>query len=62
MSQLEKEIRTVLQERELEKLRATIVEAAVLLASIMRDEVNAQDEAEKWLREYAPQHLFLIKK
>jgi len=32
-------------------------EAARLLAEIMRDEVNAQDEAEKWLRAYAPQYL-----
>lgn len=33
-------------------------DAAELLAEIMRDEVNHQDEAEKWLRAYAPQHLF----
>lgn len=33
-------------------------DAAELLAEIMRDEVNHQDEAEKWLREYAPEHLF----
>jgi hypothetical protein len=32
--------------------------AAELLAEIMRDEVNAQDEAEKWLRAYVP-HLLL---
>jgi hypothetical protein len=32
--------------------------AAELLAEIMRDEVNAQDEAEKWLRAYAPHLLF----
>jgi len=30
-------------------------DAAELLAEIMRDEVNHQDEAEKWLRAYAPQ-------
>jgi hypothetical protein len=29
-------------------------EATKLLTEIMRDEVNAQDEAEKWLRDYAP--------
>jgi len=34
-------------------------DAAELLAEIMRDEVNHQDESEKWLRAYAPQHLFL---
>jgi hypothetical protein len=28
--------------------------AAELLFEIMRDDVNAQDEAEKWLRAYAP--------
>jgi hypothetical protein len=32
-------------------------DAAELLAEIMRDEVNHQDEAEKWLRAYAPQYL-----
>ena len=31
--------------------------AAELLAEIMRDEVNHQDESEKWLRAYAPHHL-----
>lgn len=37
---------------EIEKLREVIKEAEILLGEIMRDEVNAQDEAEKWLREY----------
>lgn len=32
-------------------------DAAELLAEIMHDEVNHQDEAEKWLRAYAPQYL-----
>jgi len=32
-------------------------DAAELLAEIMRDEVNHQNEAEKWLRAYAPQYL-----
>lgn len=32
-------------------------DAAELLAEIMRDEVNHQDEAEKWIRAYAPQYL-----
>ena len=32
-------------------------DAAELLAEIMRDEVNHQDEAEKWLRSYAPEYL-----
>lgn len=35
-----------------------IDDAAQLLAEIMRDEVNPQDEAEKWIRSYAPHHLF----
>jgi hypothetical protein len=34
-----------------------VEEAASLLNDIMRDECNAQDEAEKWLRAYAPQYL-----
>lgn len=33
-------------------------EANVLIAEIMRGEVNPEDEAEKWLRAYAPHHLF----
>jgi hypothetical protein len=40
------------------KLETALADAAELLAEIMRDEVNHQDEAEKWLRAYAPQHLF----
>jgi len=40
------------------KAEAALADAAQLLAEIMRDEVNHQDEAEKWLRTYAPQHLF----
>ena len=36
-------------------------DAAALLAEIMRDEVNHQDEAEKWLRSYAPQYLADVK-
>jgi hypothetical protein len=36
---------------------AELDDAAHTLAAIMRDEVNAQDEAEKWLRSYAPEHL-----
>jgi hypothetical protein len=40
------------------KAEAALADAAQLLAEIMRDEVNHQDEAEKWLRAYAPQHLF----
>jgi hypothetical protein len=40
------------------KLERDLREAGDLLAQIMRDEVNHQDEAEKWLRVYAPQHLF----
>jgi len=34
-------------------------DASNLLAEIMRDEVNHQDEAEKWLREFAPERLFM---
>jgi hypothetical protein len=40
------------------KLETALTDAAELLAEIMRDEVNHQDEAEKWLRAYAPQHFF----
>lgn len=40
------------------KLETALVDAAELLAEIMRDEVNHQDEAEKWLRAYAPHQLF----
>ena len=32
-------------------------DAIKLLSDIMRDNVNAQDEAEKWLRAYAPKEL-----
>src|ERR1035437_863975 len=39
-------------------LLLALKDAAELLAEIMRDEVNHQDEAEKWLRAYAPEHLF----
>ncbi len=45
-------------ERHIRALEAIIEDVAELLSSIMRDEVNHQDEAEKWLRAYAPQHLF----
>ena len=45
-------------EESVESLTTANNDAATLLAEIMRDEVNAQDEAEKWLRDYAPQHLF----
>ena len=41
------------------KAKAELDDAAQTLADIMRDEVNAQDAAEKWLRAYAPHHLFL---
>jgi hypothetical protein len=40
------------------KAKAELDDAAQTLADIMRDEVNAQDAAEKWLRAYAPHHLF----
>lgn len=40
------------------KLERTVADAANLIAQIMRNEVNAEDECEKWLRGYAPQHLF----
>jgi hypothetical protein len=48
-------------ERELahaRKAEAALADAAQLLAEIMRDEVNHQDEAGKWIRAYAPHHLF----
>ena len=32
-------------------------DAIKLLSDIMRDNVNAQDEAEKWLRAYAPEYV-----
>jgi DNA-binding transcriptional MerR regulator len=38
--------------REIEKLREALKDATELLGEIMRDEVNHQDEAEKWLRAY----------
>ncbi len=38
--------------REIEKLRVALKDATELLGEIMRDEVNHQDEAEKWLRAY----------
>jgi rubrerythrin len=38
-------------------LETELIASAELLAEIMRDEVNHQDEAEKWLRAYAPQYL-----
>lgn len=34
-----------------------LTDAADLLNDIMQDTCNAQDEAEKWLRAYAPQYL-----
>ena len=40
--------------------KSALYEATILLAEIMRDEVNAQDEAEKWLRCYAPHMLFQV--
>jgi hypothetical protein len=40
------------------KAKDELDDAAQTLADIMRDEVNAQDAAEKWLRAYAPHHLF----
>ena len=40
------------------KAKIIIDDTAELLAEIMRDEVNHQDEAEKWLRSHAPHHLF----
>lgn len=43
--------------RRIRELEAVVDDAATLLAEIMRDEVNAQDEAEKWLRAYAPEYL-----
>ena len=38
--------------REIEKLRVALKDATELFGEIMRDEVNHQDEAEKWLRAY----------
>jgi hypothetical protein len=38
-------------------LLKAINHASQLLADIMHDTCNAQDAAEKWLREYAPQYL-----
>ncbi len=38
--------------REIEKLRTALKDATELLGEIMRDEVNHQDESEKWLRAY----------
>jgi hypothetical protein len=38
--------------REIEKLRLALKDATELFGEIMRDEVNHQDEAEKWLRAY----------
>lgn len=35
-----------------------LAEACELIAEIMRDEVNIVDECEKFLRAYAPHHLF----
>ena len=49
MAGMMKTLKRVIKERD---------DAAELLAEIMRDEVNHQDGAEKWLRAYAPQHLF----
>lgn len=40
-----------------ERLETALAAASELLAEIMRDEVNHQYEAEKWLRAYAPQPL-----
>lgn len=38
--------------REIEKLRVALKDATELFGEIMRDELNHQDEAEKWLRAY----------
>ena len=45
-------------ERERNACVHALNDASQLLAEIMRDEVNHQDEAEKWLRSYAPEYLF----
>jgi len=42
---------------EVARLREALADATELLADIMDDEVNAQDECEKWLRAYAPAKL-----
>jgi len=46
--------RHVMREKnqEIEKLREALWDATELFGEIMRDEVNHQDEAEKWLRAY----------
>ena len=46
--------RHVMREKnhEIEKLREALKDATQLFGEIMRDEVNHQDEAEKWLRAY----------
>ena len=56
------ELRDLCRKLERERNEAHEAEVALagvaqLLAEIMRDQVNHQDEAEKWLRAYAPQHL-----
>ena len=48
----------LVEKRELDQLLERLANAEELLREIMRDEVNAQDEAEKWLRSYAPHLLF----
>lgn len=40
-----------------EILGVRVDSASELIFAVMRDEVNAQDEAEKWLRDYAPAKL-----
>jgi uncharacterized coiled-coil protein SlyX len=40
------------QNREVARLREALKDATELLEEIMNDEVNHQDEAEKWLRAY----------
>jgi len=45
-------------ERDLIEARKTVGDAAELIAEIMRNEVNAEDECEKWLRAFSPEHLF----
>jgi len=40
------------KQQDVEKLRLALKDATELFGEIMRDEVNHQDEAEKWLRAY----------
>jgi len=45
------------QSAQIKKLEGIIADAAELLNEIRKGELNEQDEAEKWLRAYAPQYL-----